>query len=437
MAQTSILIINYYWPPCGGSAVQRWLDITRHFSDLGIKCYVITIDEKKATYWVRDYSLLTLIPDTLQTFRTDTSELFDFYKKYIGKGKIPKSGLSDEPNPTFLQKVARFIRGNFFLPDPRRGWNKHAIKKANKIISKYHISKIITAGPPHSSHLIGLNLKRSSNIIWIADMHDYWTEISYLKKFYRTKLANVIDKWYERKILSKTDMIMTHCQSSKSLLIKKSKKTIENKIHVHTMGYDEQLFLKNKYSHKQTEFIITYTGLMPDYYAPDVFFDVLKKIKINYPDLPLKLRFVGFLSPEVKQTIQEFDLENNLDETGYVTHEQSIGYLYSSSILLLINPKYKNEKIHVPGKIYEYLAVCKPIISISTRDSENGEIIKKCQAGKNFSRDQDRAIYDYLEFLIKKWIKTQNLDIISSNALYKQYGRAYESKKLKSLIEKL
>ena len=201
-----ILLINYYFPPSGGPAVQRWLSLIRHLLDNQLLCYVISPDPQYATYPLLDLSLLEQVPSEVLVFRTQNAELFDFYKKWIGKGKIPANNLADEPNPTFLQKIARFVRGNFFLPDPRRAWNKFAYEKAKEIIRKENIELIITAGPPHSTHLVGHELQEKLGVKWIADLHDYWTDISYLDKFYRTRWANWIDRKYERQTLENADL---------------------------------------------------------------------------------------------------------------------------------------------------------------------------------------------------------------------------------------
>jgi hypothetical protein len=217
-AMEKILLINYYWPPCGGPAVQRWLDITNYIEAKGIQTYVVTIDEKVATFPSYDASLQNRIAKSTKVFKTDTSELFDIYKKFVGNGKVPTTGLVDEPNPGFLKKVARFIRGNFFLPDPRIGWNKHAYKMAKTLIEQHNIKVVFTAGPPQSTHLVGLKLKREfPHVKWVTDIHDYWTEVSHLKLFYRTKIATYFDRKLERKVLVNADVIMTHCRSSKKI----------------------------------------------------------------------------------------------------------------------------------------------------------------------------------------------------------------------------
>jgi len=416
--------------------VQRWLDITRYLAAYNIHTYVVTVDEKKATYPFIDETLLSRIDSSTQTFRTGTSELFGIYKRFIGKGKVPASGLVDEPEPTFLQKVARFARGNFFLPDPRKGWNKHAYARAAALLRMEKIDIVFTAGPPHSTHLVGLRLKKHfPHLRWIADIHDYWTEISYLSKFYRTAIAGYFDQRLEKEVLLAADEIMTHCQSSKSLQCKKLGGRDCSKIFVHTMGFSEDLFNPRPPS-RQDRFEISYTGIMADHYEPEMLFRALKTAMAERPDVPVRLKFVGILAPTIRIRIIELGLGPILEELPYMSHAGVIGELYKSTAVFLINPKFENEGIHVPGKIYEYLAVFKPIISISPHGSENEQIILKMKAGRNFDRSEEGQLSRYLIELMDRWEQDKNVDL-PENPDIRIYGRRHESARLRDRIEGL
>jgi len=431
-----ILLLNYYWPPCGGSAVQRWLDITNNLVAHDIHTYVVTVDEKQATYPYTDETLLSRIDASTHTYRTATAGLFGVYKKYIGKGKVPAIGLVDEPDPTFLQKMARFARGNFFLPDPRKGWNRFAYACASELLEKEQIDIVFTAGPPHSTHLAGLKLKKEfPHIKWIADIHDYWTEISYLSKFYRTRFASWLDKRLERKVLFTADRIMTHCQSSVRLQCKKLKGAHCDKIFVHTMGFNEDLFVPGT-EKAQTHFTIIYTGIIAEHYEPGILFRALKTVMGVYPDVPVRLQFVGALSPAIKEQALRLGLGDVLEEIPYVPHRQVVALLYQATALFLINPKFENESMHVPGKLYEYLAVFKPVISISPHGSENEQIIRQMKAGRNFDRSEEEALAAYLTALMQQWRERGDVDL-PDNPDVRVYGRRHEAGRLAEVIRSL
>ena len=203
-----VLILTYYWPPSGGSGVQRWMYFAKYLKQLGWEPYIITVDETQASYPVLDNELLEEVRD-IRVIKTHTKEPLKAYSrlltgspnKGIPQGQVSKKG--------FLAKVAAFVRGNFFIPDARKGWNVFAKKEAKKLLQNEGIQKVITTGPPHSTHLIGLELKAAFGIQWWADFRDPWTHIFYNKDLYRSIWAKKKDANWEQKVLQTADGIMT------------------------------------------------------------------------------------------------------------------------------------------------------------------------------------------------------------------------------------
>ncbi|MEM6297438.1 MAG: glycosyltransferase [Bacteroidota bacterium] len=430
-----ILIINYYWPPSGGPNVQRWLTFSKHLLAHNIQTHVLTVDENQGTFPSMDYSLEAEVPEEVKVYRTETREVFSFYKKTVGKGNVPSTNLANEPNPNFLQKAARFVRGNFFIPDPRRGWNRFALPEARRIIEEENISIIATAGPPHSTHLIGRALKRENkSLFWIADFHDYWTDSSYMVKFYRTQIAHQIDLKYELSTLREADHILNHCQFGKRRLTAKVPEQNPDKFTVISMGYDTELFSEHP-PKPQDEFRITFTGTITDNMESEVFFEVIKELREAFPGLPLKLYFVGLLAGEVRDLIEKQGLLDVLEAPGYVSHEEAIAYLYQSTILFLITPNFEGEETHVPGKLYEYLATEKPIFSISPHKGETAEIIRMNEGGINFERSQKSDMLQTLTEWVKKWQTERTLDLQNPTKSYQQYARDKETAVLAKIIQ--
>ena len=195
-----VLIITYYWPPSGGAGVQRWLKFVKYLPEFNIHPYVLSVDPQYASFPVLDESLEKEVPESVQVFKTKSREPFSFYKKITGESEIPYAGFVNQGNPGLLNKIARVIRGNLFIPDARVGWNKFALKKAIEIIQKYEIDTLITTSPPHSTQLIGLKLKNKTGVNWIADLRDPWTDIYYYKQMYHTIWAKKLDEKYEKKV---------------------------------------------------------------------------------------------------------------------------------------------------------------------------------------------------------------------------------------------
>ncbi len=419
-----ILVITYYWPPAGGSGVQRWLKFIKYLVQFGYEVHVITPYPDKASYPLKDESLLHDIPEEVKVHYTDTREPFALYRKITGKKEIPHSGFANESNPSKLQKLARFIRGNLFIPDARIGWNKFAIQKAAEIITQNHIKEVIISSPPHSSQLIGLRLKEQFGIRWIADMRDPWTDIYYYNELRHTKKAESKDKALEKKVLETADEIITVSPYIKRLFANKSALIKESKIHVIPNGYDEEDF--QQVPQRDTkEFTIAYTGaLSQKYIHKPVIFAVRQFLESHNA----RMQLAGKVSEEF---LQFFD-QKQYGYWGYVRHDESIKLLMNADVLLLIIPRTENNEGILTGKLFEYLAVHKPILAIGPKQGDAAAIIHECESGKVFDYSEKEEILNYLKELYKQ--KNKQGFLTAGNDKVEQYSRKNLTKTLIEIL---
>ena len=378
-----VLVITYYWPPSGGAGVQRWVKFVKYFKDQNINPYIISVDSNFASYPVIDNSLINDIPENTNVYLTKTNEPYSIYKK-INNNQTPFAGFANEGRPNFFQKIARFIRGNFFIPDSRKGWNDFAYKKAVEVLEKEKIDTVITTSPPHSTQIIGLKLKETLNIKWIADLRDPWTDIYYYKFMLHTKWAKRKDLNYEKSVIEKSDNIVVVSDSIKQLLINKSNLIQESKIHVIPNGFDEDDFSVSS-KNKNSKFKLSYVGTITKDYP-------LESIKKSITNLNINLEFTGKADEPTKYLLNEIADFNN-----HVKHKESINLLLASDMLLLVIPKIDNNKGILTGKLFEYLGARKPILCIGPIDGDAAKIIQECKAGKTFDYSDENGIREFIE----------------------------------------
>jgi len=390
-----VLIITYYWPPSGGAGVQWWLKFAKYLPEFGIEPIILTVDPKYASYPQRDESLEKDIHSELKVFKTKSVEPLNVLSGLFGKKNVPYGGFTNVNKKSLFQVFLRFIRGNFFIPDARVGWNKYAYKKAKDLIAEFNIETVVTTSPPHSTQLVGLKLKKNLDIQWIADFRDPWTDIYYYKDLLHTNLVKRIDKKIEKEVLEKADKVLTVGNTLKNELQLKSER--EN-IHILSNGFDENDF-EGQIENKPEKFTITYTGTFSDHYNISTFIKVCKKLKEDGKDFII--RFVGNISEQKHLDFKNAGLEENLEIVGYVTHQKSIEYLYNSSALLLVIPEIEGNKSILTGKLFEYLAAGKPIIGIGPKDGDSAKIIQECEAGKCFDYNQEKELKEFLEKVIE------------------------------------
>ncbi len=427
-----VLIITYYWPPSGGAGVQRWLKFSKYLPSFGIEPYILTVDSRYASYPQKDEGLADDVPRDLKVYRTRSFEPLNLISGLLGKDKMPYGGFSNVNKNSVLQTILRFIRGNFFIPDARKGWNRYAWKKAAGLIHRYNIPTVITTGPPHSTHLTGLKLKKKLGIEWIADFRDPWTDIYYYADMLHTPLARRIDGSNEKRVLETADKIIVNCRSNKKLLESKIDAKETGKFSVITNGYDEDDFSDQapKYPAPSDEFVITYSGTMSEHYRPGVFFSVLSKLVEKNRDVKFRFTLAGNLSASAERQIKEYGIYDIFDYPGYISHPKLVGLLKSSSALLYLFPETVHDK-GVAGKLFEYLAVKKPVIAIGPGDSDAAAIIDECAAGRNFAREDELPLFEYLVDLVRDFKTNGQTEAGNDNHLY------YTRKKLTSVLARL
>ena len=386
-----VLIITYYWPPSGGAGVQRWLKFARYLPEFGWEPVILTVDPEYAAYPVTDGSLGKDISPSLKVFTTPATDYFSIYKK--DRSRIPAAGFANSTEDSMKNRILRFIRGNFFIPDPRKGWNSHAFKKACSILEKENIKHVVTTSPPHSTQLIGLKLKkRYPSVRWIADLRDPWTDIYYYSQFYHTFIAKHIDAGFERKILLTADTLITVGESLRSSFCSKAE-GIEEKIHVITNGYDESDFQNVDFTPCR-DFTISYIGTLSDIYPIDSFIQAAGELISK--GSKVSIRFIGTVSPSRKELIRKRIPDNLIEFIPYVDHASAIRYMMESHALLLIIPDHKSNRSIITGKLFEYIATGRPVICIGPVEGDASAILRESGKGMTFMYSDDKGLVHYL-----------------------------------------
>jgi hypothetical protein len=229
-----VLIITYYWPPAGGPGVQRWLKFVKYLPDFGVEPVVYA--PLNPHYPLQDASLEQEVPNGMEVIKHKILEPYSVSKLLSQKQTTTISSgiIAEEEKQSLLQKMMLFIRGNLFIPDARVLWVKPSVKFLKDYLQKNKIDTIITTGPPHSLHLIGLELQKQLQVKWIADFRDPWTNIGYHKKLKLTGRAAKKHEKLELEVLKTADQIVTTSFTTAEEFRQKTTRPVT----VITNGYD-------------------------------------------------------------------------------------------------------------------------------------------------------------------------------------------------------
>jgi len=421
-----VLIITYYWPPAGGPGVQRWLKFVKYLPDFEIQP-IVYIPENP-TYPIIDKNLVKEVSNQTIILKHSIFEpyqLASFFSKNKTK-KISSGIISTHRKQTAFEKVLLWVRGNLFIPDARVFWVKPSIAYLEKYILENKIETIITSGPPHSLHLIGLGLKNKLSLKWIADFRDPWTTIGYHKALKLSKYASKKHRQLESEVLNTADTIIVTSKTTKTEFEVLTKKPIE----VITNGYDEEAIAKQILD---TKFSIAHIGSFLSERNPIILWKCLEEIINENSSFAndFQLKLIGAVSPEVLETVQEFHLNNYMLNLGYVTHEEAIKEQRKSQVLLLIEINSEDTKSIIPGKLFEYMVSERPIIALGPEGSDFAEIISSTNTGVFLKYDE----IDKLKASILNYYQQFLEGKLLSHAVgLQEYSRRKLTEKLSKLI---
>jgi glycosyltransferase involved in cell wall biosynthesis len=420
-----VLIITYYWPPSGGGGVMRWLKMSKYLPELGWKPVIYTPENPDAS--VVDESLSDEIHPETEIIRTPIWEPYEIFRRITGKrkGEKFKAGyISEASSGDWKNRLSVFIRGNFLIPDPRKFWIKPSVKFLTKYLEEHPVDLIVSTGPPHSMHLIALGLKKQYDIPWIADFRDPWTDIDFYHKLRLTRWADKTHRKLEMRVLESADHVVTVSPNCAKDLTKVPGKRVE----VIYNGYDPEDF-KDLSTVPVKEFSIAHFGAFNRDRNPSTLWRVLGILAKENGAFKEKLviRLIGQTDNSVVQDIVKNGLENNLIQTEHLPHKKGLEELARSQVLLLPVNVAPNAKGILPGKMYEYMALKRPILAIGPADADFARILDETKAGIAVDISDSEGIKSALEnfFTLFKegqlHVQSTSTDQFSRKALAKKF----------------
>ena len=404
-----VLIITYYWPPAGGPGVQRWLKFVKYLPEFNIQPIVYC--PENPSYPTLDSSLLHEVDSKITVLKHPIKEPLRFLKLLFKSktNKLSKGGIPDSKKQGLFERFLLFIRGNFFIPDARIFWVKPSVRYLSSYISKHQIDTIITTVPPHSVHLIGMQLKAKYQLQWLADFRDPWTDISYHKNLNLTRNAQQKHLKLEGQVLNATDHIIVTSSQTKQLFSKITQKPIS----VITNGFDDEnvpsITLDSKFS-------LTHIGSLLNQRNPILLWNVLSELVQEIPKFKanFQLVLVGNISADVRNSIDSTGLTSFLKTVGSVTHNEAVMYQRKTQVLLLLEANTTEASYIIPGKLFEYINANRPIVALGPKHSDIPSILKYTNTGRYFDYDNETALKTHILQLFEGY-KTNSLSVTSKD----------------------
>ncbi|MFA8299581.1 MAG: glycosyltransferase family 4 protein [Hyphomicrobiales bacterium] len=429
-----VLIITYYWPPSGGMGVQRWLKFVKYCKEFGWEPIVYApLNPEYPSY---DKSFEKDIPNDTTILRKEVWEPYTLYKRFVGRKKndtIKIAFSSQKKKKGITEKISIWLRANLFIPDARCFWIKPSIKYLSKYIESNSIDAVVSTGPPHSTHMIARGLQKKFSIPWLADFRDPWTQVCYFKTLSPGKLAFAIHRKWELDILKNADVVTAASEGFE----RGFQELLNREYNVVHNGFDADDFSIVDGIQPDSKFTFVYAGSMSADRNPITLWKVLSDLCKEVEDFSSNLAIKVFGIPDItiEESVKENDLSDNVFFSGFVSYEEILKQEKKAQVLFA-NSSTNDEDNHViPGKMYEYLAIGRPILYLGKEDSEASKLLSQTNAGIAINNDN----YTKLKSQITDWYtaykSTGKLE--TNTTSLEKYTRKYLSREFAKLLDNI
>jgi len=424
-----VLIITYYWPPSGGSGVQRWLKFAKYLPQYGWQPVIYT--PENPDFAIEDQSLLQDVSPDTEVLKTKIWEPYEIYKALTGnKGeKVNVAYAAGGKKGGAIHKLALALRGNLLIPDPRCFWINPSVKYLSEYLRNNPVDAIISTGPPHSMHIIALKLHRKTNIPWIADFRDPWTNIDFYKELNLTWLADKLHHRREQQVISEADCVVSVTPTWCSEFEAKGPKKIAL---VHN-GYDEADVAGQDVAVDE-EFSLVHIGSVNAARNPKVLWKALSELLPENKELAsqIKIKLVGNIEAVVFEDIEKYRLGDYVEKVGYLSHKDAVAFQQKAQMLLLLINNTPNANGILTGKLYEYMASGRATLAIGPSGSDIAKVLNQTGSGAIVDFDDVEGMK---KMLLDLFAKYQTGTLTSSASGYEQYSRRAQCGVMAGLLD--
>ena len=396
-----VLFITFYFNQKNEIASKRLRNLGRYLPKYGWMPIIITPKINGVDAGINK----TELPD-IEIIETDYVDMLDKYTGFLKSKKKTNSSANDNNNLTvnthtnkLTQKMIHIAGEIFAYPDGMKYWYKPAMEASKKVISENEIDGIISSSWPVTCHQIAKDLHQQYNIPWIADLRDLWNENPYVNHNF---IRRHFEMKLERKMFRDTDILTVTSPLSKNIL---QSLHPEKEIYSIENGYDMEEFkgLEN-IKPKGDRLNITYAGkLYEGKRDPQILFRSIEELdnegKIDKNRIAIN--FYGD-SENILDIAKSYNLEDMINIHGFIDHDKVLEKEKESDILLLISWNNPKEAIFIPGKVFEYMGLQKPVISIGYKEGCLKHIINQTNMGyhtDNVKECKEAFLKYYNEFI--------------------------------------
>ncbi len=404
-------MVAYLFPPHGGGGVQRTVKFSKYLPHFGWQPYILTSRSKGTS---TDNSLAQEIPADI------------FIKRTFQVG-LPRR---------LPWRLRRWLTNWVLTVDEQVGWWPFAVQAGKQLLQQTSFSLIYSTSTPYTNHLVALTLHQKTKLPWVADFRDPWLDnfnASFPTQWHKQQCARI-----EAEIVEKAQTIVVVSEPMREQFQKRYLQYEAKHFTTLPNGFDRQDYGRVVAPQKTNEqFTIVYTG---SFYGRQSSETLLKAIlqTLSQGDIPrkqLRLVLIGATGQETNRFVEQHALSDVIELPGYLPHQVAVEAQLAADVLILYINASPGSEVVFTGKLFEYLAVEKPILALIPPGAA-ANLLRDAHVGTIVPPDDVDSIAAAIHTLFTQWQAGQ-LQVQPNRAVINQYERRHLTQKLAQLFDSL
>ena len=380
--------------------MQRALSLAKYLPEHGFQVHILKA--RNAAGPADDPALLKQVPPVVTIHEAFTPEIPFYFRQRIWKflkrpgAAAAKTGPSGKGRPSGWKVMAGQLARRILCPEPEILWVPFAVRQARRIVRKHGIQAVMVTAPPFSAFLVGIALKREfPHLKFISDFRDEWLTF-YLRDFdfQNSPQTRRRAEEIERSTVESSDLVVAVTESSLAEIRNRYPSLRDSRFSCVHNGYDPEVIQKvpnlPNPAKPHDRVIVSHIGTVYKTASPQYYLNSLDEMPEEQRSR-FETRFIGRISDDESALMQ--NRKSLVRMLGFLPQQQALQHVAETDYLLLT----MTNDLSLPGKLFEYLALGKPILALSRPQGEVFRILERTRAGRCVDFGDPAAIRSMLE----------------------------------------
>ena len=388
-----MLVVAYYFPPMGGSGVQRVAKLVKYLPRFGWMPEVLTTEP--GGYLAFDPSLLEEIEEAgVPVHRTPSWDPTRLFRRRRAT-ELPKENVRRR-----ISALSQLL----FVPDNKIGWMPHALRAGRRLLRTGRFDAIFASAPPYTALLAAARLSRTSGLPLVTDFRDDWLENP--RHVYPTSVHRRLHERLERYVLRSSGHVLTINSFIQSRLRESAKAARVNvPVEVLPQGFDPEDFESAPALHAEHKrFRLLYSGMFYGAQTPDFFLRGFAAFARRRPEARRQAEavFVGLLPAASRRLVERLGIGPLVRYEGYLPHREAARHLLAADVVWMTIGERPGAEGISTGKLFEYFGARRPILAFVPPGAAR-DALEPYGAARVASPADVRTITDAIEALFDAW----------------------------------